>query len=170
MNEIDVCGNIQARLLLLNPQDFDLSNCGVPQVPSNARYVDLFRIYAYSVVLGAAGSGTDILLDEKKVIDCNCDFYLHKITPLGPNAPAPATGYYARFQWPNGRYSSQVLQDVQTINGVCYTKNCNDETMGIRFPAGRDIGIALQNKQDVTQNVTILFEGMSRFYLCARRS
>lgn len=169
MNEVDVCGNIQARVILLNPQDFNLSNCGVPEVPSNARYVDLFTLYAYSNVLGAAGSGTDILLDEKKVITCDCDFYLHKITALGPNAPDPATGYYCRFQWPSGRYSSQVLQDVETMNGVCYTKDSNDKTVGIRFPAGRDIGIALQNKQNVSQNVTILFEGVSRFYLCARR-
>jgi hypothetical protein len=169
MNEVDVCGNLQSKLLLLNPQDFNLSNCGVPQVPSNARFVDLFTIYTYANVLGAAGSGTDILLDEKKTVDCRADFILHKITPLGPDAPTAATGYYLRIQWPNGRYSSQVLQDVETMEGVCYTKNCHDETVGIRIPAGRDIGIALQNKQNAAQNVTLLFEGVSRFYLCARR-
>lgn len=169
LTEIDLCQQIASRPLLLNPQDFDLDNCGIPQVPSNAKFVDLYRVYAYSNVLGAAGSGTDVLLDEKKTIDCQADFYLHKITPLGPNAPLPATGYYCRFQWPNGRYSSQVLQDVQTVNGVCYTKDSEGKTKAIRIPAGRDINIALQNVQNVSQSVTILFEGVSRFYLCSRR-
>jgi hypothetical protein len=170
MNEIDVCGNLKSSFLELSPIDFNLNDCGVPQVPSNARYVDLFTCYTYSVTLGAAGSGTDILLDEKKTVDCRCDFILHKITPLGPNAPEPASGYYLRIQWPNGRYSSQIIQDVETIGGVVYTKDCYDRTQGIRIPAGRDIGIALQNLQNVSQNVTIVFEGCSRFYLCSRRS
>src|SRR5437899_3016849 len=111
--EVDLCKTPQS-VCRIRPQDFDLTACGVPQVPSNARFLDLYRVYPYSVVLGASGSGTDILLDEKKSVDANTDFILHKITPLGANPPTQASGYYVRFQWPTGRYSSQQLQDVQT--------------------------------------------------------
>lgn len=170
VNEFDVCRELTPRPLVISPKDFDLDNCGVPEHPEHARYVDLYTVYAYSNVLAVAGdaAGGDILLDEKKVIDCKADFYLHKITTLGATYPSPTTGYYVRFQWPNGRYSSQVLQDAQTFLGVCYTKNPDGQTVGIRIPAGRFIGIGLQNLTAAIQNVTILFEGVSRFYLCQR--
>ena len=164
--EIDLCKTPQS-VCRIRPQDFDLTRCGVPQVPSNARFVDLYRVYPYSVVLGAADSGTDILLDEKKSVDAVTDFILHKISFIGTSPPTQATGYLVRFQWPTGRYSSQTLQNVQSFLGTCYTLDENGEIQGIRIPAGNNIGIGLQNTSGSAINVTILFEGVSRFYLRA---
>ncbi len=119
------------------------------------------------MVLGAADSGTDILLDEKKSVDSNTDFILDKISFIGEDPPTQASGYYVRFQWPIGRYSSQQLQDVQTFLGTMYTLDQDGLPQGIRIPSGNLIGIGLQNQQNVSVNVTILFEGRSRYYLRA---
>lgn len=159
--ETDICQTPAqvAQLCRIRPQDFDLSKCGVPQLPTgNARYVDLYKCYPYSVVLGAAGSGTDILLDEKRTIDHNADFYLHRVTPIG-------TGYYVRLQWPSGRFFSNVLQAVETLAGVMFTKNPDGTTRYIRIPASQSIGIGLQNFGMAAVNATLLFEGVSRFYI-----
>lgn len=158
--ETDVCKSPAqlAQLCRIRPQDFDLSKCGVPQIPTNARYVDLYKVYPYSVTLGAAGSGTDILLDEKRTIDTNADFYLHRVTPIG-------TGFYVRLQWPNGRYFSNALQAVETLAGVMFTRNSDGSTRTIRIPASQVIGIGLQNFGVAAVNVTLIFEGVSRFYL-----
>lgn len=164
--EIDLCKTPQS-VCRIRPQDFDLTRCGVPQVPSNARFLDLYKVYAYSVVLGAAGSGTDVLLDEKKAVDSNTDFILNKISFIGEHPPTQASGYYVRFQWPSGRYSSQQLQDVQTFLGTCYTLDEEGKPVGIRIPSGNLIGIGLQNQSNAAVNVTILFEGVSRYYLRA---
>lgn len=158
--ETDVCQTPTqvAQLCRIRPQDFDISKCGVPQLPSNARYVDLYKAYPYSVTLGAAGSGTDILLDEKRTIDHNADFYLHRVTPIGGS-------YYVRLQWPTGRYFSNVLQAVETLAGVMFTKNPDGSTRTIRIPASQVIGIGLQNLTNAAVNATLIFEGVSRFYL-----
>ncbi len=159
--ETDVCQTPEqvARLCRIRPQDFEISNCGVPQIPSNARYVDLYKSYPYSIQLGAAGSATAVLLDEKKAVDSNADFYLHRVTPID------ADGYYVRLQWPNGHYFSNVLQAVETLSGVMFTKNPDGSTRTIRIPAGQFIGIGLQNFDVAAVNVTLVFEGVSRFYL-----
>ncbi len=164
--EIDLCQQPQ-NVCLIKPKDFDLLRCGVPEVPQNARHLDLYRVYVYSTVLGAAGAadGSDIKLDEKKSVDALTDFYLHKISFIGTDPPEQASGYYVRFQWPGGRYSSNKLQDVQTFLGSMWTKNERDESVGIRIPGGDMIGIGLQNFAEESVNVTILFEGVSRFYL-----
>ncbi len=162
--ELDLCARPQD-IRAIHPRDLDVSGCGVPQEPENARYVDLYKVYSYANVLGAAGSGTDILLDEKKQVDCNADFLLHKITAIDVNGNY-ATGYFARFQWFNGRYSSQALQDIQTFFGVCYTQDEGRNTQAIRYPAGSYIGIGLQNLGNASINVMLFFEGVSRFYLC----
>lgn len=164
--EVDLCQQPQT-VCRITPQNFDLTRCGTPQVPTNARFLDLYKAYPYSVVLGAAGSGTDILLDEKKAVDSNTDFILHKISFIGTDPPTQASGYYVRFQWPSGRYSSQQLQDVQTFLGTMLTLDPNGNPQGIRIPAGNLIGIGLQNKGNASVNVTIIFEGVSRFYLKA---
>ena len=158
--ETDVCQTPAqvANLCRIRPQDFDLSKCGVPQLPSNARYVDLYKAYSFSVTLGAAGSGTDILLDEKRTIDHNADFYLHRVTPIGAN-------FYVRLQWPSGRYFSNALQAVETFAGVMFTKNQDGSTRYIRIPASQVIGIGLQNFTNAAVNATLIFEGVSRFYL-----
>ncbi len=164
--EIDVCENASIESICrIRPQDFDISGCGVPQVPSNARFIDLYRTFVYSIVLGAADSGTDILLDEKRSVDSNADFLLHKISPIGAHGPDTAVDYYLRFQWPAGRYSSNALQDVQTWKGNMFTRQPDGSTRYIRVPAGRFIGIGLQNKTDEEVNVVIVFEGVNRFYL-----
>jgi hypothetical protein len=156
----DACAQRLHRSFALNPQDFDMTACGVPIPPKNQPYVDLYKAYAYSNVLGVAGSGTDILLDEKKTVDCDSDFFMWKITLL-------TTAYLVRFQWPNGRFSSQVMQDARTFFGTVVTKDCDGSIRPIRIPAGRDIGIGIQNLSGIaTANVTMLFEGVSRFYLC----
>lgn len=149
----------------MRPQDLDVNGCGIPQGPANARYVDLYKVYSYANVLAAAGSDGSILLDEKKQVDCNADFLLHKITAIDVNGDY-ATGYFARFQWFNGRYSSQALQDIQTFFGVCYTQDSDRNTQCIRYPAGSYIGIGLQNQSVAAVNVMLFFEGVSRFYLC----
>ncbi len=164
--EIDLCKTPQS-VCRIRPQDFNLTQCGVPQVPSNARYLDLFKVYPYSVVLGASGSGTDVLLDEKKTVDANTDFLLDQIVPIGTNPPTPASGYYVRFQWPGGRYSSQKLQDVQTFLGTIATLDQDGVPQGIRIPAGNNIGIGLKNTTNAAVNVTILLIGRSRYYLRA---
>jgi len=166
--EIDLCKQPQS-ICRIRPQDFDLTTCGVPQVPSNGRFLDLYKVYPYSVVLGAAGAadGSDVLLDEKKSVDSNTDFILDKISFIGTSPPTQASGYYVRFQWPSGRYSSQALQDVQTFLGTMYTLDADGLPQGIRIPAGNNIGIGLQNQGVAAVNVTILFEGRSRFYLRA---
>ncbi len=164
MNELDICQR-PSLVRAIRPQDLDVDGCGIPQEPLNARYVDLYKVYSYANLLGAAGSGTDVLPDEKKQVDCNADFLLHKITAIDVNGDY-ATGYFARFQWFNGRYSSQALQDIQTFHGVCYTQNSRRGTECIRYPAGSFIGIGLQNFLDEAVNVMLFFEGVSRFYLC----
>jgi hypothetical protein len=160
--DTDICQttNPLQQICRIRPKDFDLSGCGVPltPAPSAARYLDLYKAYVYSVVLGAAGSGTDILFDERKSVDSNADFYLHQITPITGN-------YFGRFQWPSGRFSSQALQDIKTFRGVMMTKNPDGSTRYIRIPAGQFIGIALQNFTNQSVNVTILFEGCKRFYI-----
>lgn len=148
--ETDICQR-PTDICRVRPVDFELSGCGVPQAPQNARYVDLYRVHAYSVVLGALDSGTDILLDEKKTVDANADFILHRISCIGSD-------YFVRFQWPNGRYSSNRLQSVESFLGTI-TPNL------IRVPAGDWIGIALQNFTEEAVNAVILFEGVNRFYL-----
>lgn len=162
--EIDVCKN-PLDACRIKPSDFDLSSCGVPQIPEEARHIDLYRTFIYSKVLGAAGSGTDILFDEKKSVDSDADFYLYKITPIGATGPYTAVDYFLRFQWPNGRYSSNALQDVQTWLGTMLTKNPDGSTRAIRVPAGRSIGISLQNFTDADVNVVLAFEMEKRFYL-----
>ena len=164
--EVDLCKSPQS-VCRIRPQDFDLTKCGVPQVPSNARYLDLLKVYPYSVVLGAAGSGTDVLLDEKKSVDANTDFILYQILPIGTEPPTPASGYLVRFQWPWGRYSSQKLQDVQTFLGTMYTLDQDGVPQGLRIPAGNNIGIGLQNTSNASVNVTLLIIGVSRYYLRA---
>ncbi len=164
--EIDLC-KVPQSVCRIKPQDFDLTTCGVPQVPTNARFLDLYKVYPYSIVLAAAGSVGDILLDEKKSVDANTDFILHKISFIGTSPPTQASGYYVRFQWPSGRYSSQNLQDVQTFLGTMYTLDENGNPIAIRIPAGNNIGIGLQNQGNAAVNVTILFEGVSRYYLRA---
>jgi hypothetical protein len=166
--EVDLCKRPND-LRAVRPQDYDLTGCGVPDIPSSTRYVDLYKVYVYSVLLAAVDDvdGGDILPDEKKQVDCDCDFLLHKITPLSPNG-ALANAYYARFQWANGRFSSNQLQNIQTFNGVCYTQDGNRNTIPMRYPAGSFIGISLQNFFAEAIPVTILFEGVSRFYLCRK--
>ncbi len=151
--ETDVCQTPAqvANLCRIRPQDFDLSKCGVPQLPSNARYVDLYKAYPFSIQLGAAGSGTDILLDEKRTIDHNADFYLHRVTPIG-------SAFYVRLQWPSGRYFSNALQAVETLAGVMFTKNSDGTTRVIRIPASQSIGIGLQNFGVAAVNATLIFE------------
>jgi len=131
--------------------------------------LDLYKVYTYSTVLSAAGAadGLDVQLDEKKSVDSNTDFILDKISFVGTDPPAQADGYYVRFQWPIGRYSSQQLQDVQTFLGTMYTLDEDGLPQGIRIPAGNLIGIGLKNTQLVSVNVTITFEGRARFYLKA---
>jgi hypothetical protein len=156
----DACAQRLHRSFVLNPGDFDMSACGVPIPPKNQPYVDLYTAYAYSNVLTIAGTAGAILLDEKKTVECDSDFFLYKITPL-------TTAYLLRFQWPNGRFSSQTMQDARTFLGTTLTKDCDGKTRPIRIPAGRDIGIGIQNvNTGATANVTIIFEGLSRFYLC----
>lgn len=162
--EIDICENpLQA--CRIKPADFELNGCGVPKIPESARFIDLYRVFQYTVVLGAADSGTDILFDEKKSVDSNADFLLHRITPIGATGPYTAASYFLRFQWPNGRYSSNALQDVETWLGTTLTKNPDGSTRPIRVPAGRSIGIQLQNFTDAAVNVVLEFEGVKRFYL-----
>jgi hypothetical protein len=167
--EVDLC--VRPRdLQAVRPQDFDIIGCGESVPPPNTRSIDLYKVYPYSNVLAAAGAagGGDILLDEKKQVDCNSDFFLHKITALDANG-LPATGYLVRFQWYNGRYSSNALQLVDTFNGVCYTQDQQRETCPIRYPGGQFIGISLQNLNPFASiNVMLFFEGVSRFYLCKR--
>lgn len=158
--ETDICQTPEqlAQLCRIRPQDFELSKCGVPQIPSNARYVDLYKCYPFSITLGAAGSGTDVFLDEKKAVDSNADFYLHRVTPIG-------SGFYTRLQWTNGHYFSNALQAVETLAGVMFTKNSDGSTRTIRIPAGQFIGIGLQNFGVAAVTATLIFEGVSRFYL-----
>lgn len=166
--EVDLC--VRPRdLQAVRPQDFDIIGCGNTVPPPNTRYIDLYKVYTYSNVLAAAGAagGGDILLDEKKQVDCNSDFFLHQIIARDANGD-PATGYLARFQWFNGRYSSNALQDIETFNGVCYTQDQGRNTMPIRYPGGQFIGISLQNLAVASVNVMLFFEGVSRFYLCKR--
>lgn len=167
--EVDLCVRPND-LRAIRPQDFDLVGCGVPEVPVNTRYIDLYKVYAYSVLLKEVGDpdGGDILPDEKKQVDCNADFILHKITPVRVDSSAVPAGYYCRFQWANGRFSSNALQEVRTFNGVCYTQDAQRRTQAIRYPAGSFIGISLQNFLEEDIPVTILFEGVSRFYLCRK--
>ncbi len=158
--ETDVCQTPTqvAQLCRIRPQDFDISKCGVPQLPSNARYVDLIKIYPYAQTLGAAGSGTDIMLDEKRTIDHNADFYLHDVVAIG-------TGFYLRLQWPSGRYFNNALQAVETFAGVMFTKNQDGTTRTVRIPASQSIGIGIQNFGNAAVNVALFFRGVSRFYL-----
>lgn len=165
--EVDLCKTPAqvANLCRIRPQDFDLSKCGVPQIPTaGARYVDLYKAYPFSLQLGAAGSGTDIFLDEKRSIDHNADFYLHRVTAKNPDG-TPASGYYFRLQWPSGRYFNNQLQAIETLGGVMYVKNADGSTRVIRIPATQTIGIGLQNFGMAAVNVTLIFEGVSRFYL-----
>lgn len=163
--QVDICQTpVPRQLCRIRPQDFLLSNCGVPTPPSTARYIELYRVFIYSVLLGAAGSGTDILFDEKKSVDSNADFWLHKITPVTADGSQPVD-YFMRVQWPSGRYTSNVLQDVQTVLGVMYTKDSNGQTQPVRIPAGRSLGIQLQNFTNAAVPVSIAFEGVNRFFI-----
>lgn len=166
--ELDLCVRPQD-LRAVRPMDLDVDGCGIPQEPLNARYVDLYKVYIYANVLAAAGDpdGGDILLDEKKQVDCNADFFLHKITALAADG-TKATNYFARFQWFNGRYSSNTLQDIQTFRGTCYSQDSNRNTCQQRYPAGQSIKISLQNFEAEPVQVMLYFEGVSRFYLCKR--
>lgn len=159
--EIDICKTPAqiAQLCRIRPQDFDINQCGVPQVPSRANYVDLFKAYPYSIQLGASGSGTDILLDEKRSVDANADFYLYRVRPID------AEDYSLRLQWPNGHYSSNALQPVEGFMGVMLTLEPDGSLRPIRIPAGQSIGIGLQNSTGAEVNVTLIFEGISRFYV-----
>lgn len=157
-------------LRAIRPQDYDLVGCGVPEIPVNTRYVDLYKVYVYSVLLKAVNDpdGRDILPDEKKQVDCEADFILHKITPLRVQSAAVPAGYFCRFQWANGRFSSNALQEVRTFNGVCYTQDPDRNIVAMRYPAGSFIGISLQNFVAEDIPVTICFEGVSRYYLCRK--
>lgn len=153
--EIDVCRQ-PSNICRIRPQDFDLSACGVPQTPSNARFLDLYKTFLYSNVLHAADLP---LLDEKKSVDDHSDFFLFNIRPV---IQSNATDYKVRFQWPSGRYSSNQLQDVRTWLGAL-TPN------PIRIPAGRWIGIELDYGQATNdnhdKNVVIALECVRRIYL-----
>lgn len=151
--EIDVCEQ-PTSVCRIRPQDFDLSSCGVPQVPSNAKFIDLHAAFLYTATINAADPP---LLDEKKHVNANADFYLFNIRPV---TQAGSLDYFVRFQWPNGRYSSPVRQDVRTW-GPAITPNI------IRVPAGRWIGIEIDYGTSGAdpKNIVIAFEGVERLYL-----
>lgn len=150
--EIDVCEQPQQSCRIA-PRNFDLSRCGIPQVPSNARYIDLYMAVFYQQVLVDG----QVLLDEKVSFDDNADVYLYNIRPV--ISSDDSGDYFARFQWPNGRYSSNARQDIRTWKGTI-TPNV------IRIPAGQKMGVELEyGVGEDDKNVVIAFEVVKRFYL-----
>ena len=148
--------------------DFNLSQCGVPQLPEGARYVDIIKTLVYNSSLGQAGSGSDILPDERQGTHSDTIFILRAIQITSSTTVNPI---YVRFQWPNGRY----LQNVPVEINVAYPSTGQFRKVlrsGVLIRPGEQIRISLQNfaAASGTVPIVILFEGFLRFYLKGRNS
>lgn len=141
--------------------DFNLSQCGVPQLPDGARYVEIPKTLVYNNQLAVSA----FLPDERQGTQSDTVFILKAIQML----PPPTAAVYVRFQWPNGRFLQNV--PVEVLVGIGFSEYRKALRRGVLIRPGEQIRISLQNFSAVTVvPIVILFEGFLRYYLKDRVS
>ena len=93
----------------LRLEDLDLTKCARPARP-DAPFVDLYKVHLFYQFVPA----TERIFSRLMIRDR--EFHIRGVIGETSNI-----GYKVRFEWPNGRYSSQTMQNVQTafntVNG-----------------------------------------------------
>lgn len=143
---------------IIRPSDFDLSACGLPVPPDDRPYIDLAKslIYSRRVSSGAAG----LLLDEKKQVDQDADFYLAGIQGT------QLSNLYIRFRYATGRYSANIREHSTDAFSLWDQRRAIDPPQ--RFPAGSWIGIEIDYRTGAAVDLVISFDGFKRVYLCEK--
>ena len=148
----------EVNLERLRLADLHLSDCGKPQLPDGARFVDIYKVLVYNNQIAASTT----LPDERQGTHSDTIFFVCSIQAL------PAASNTLRIQWPDGNYLSNAPERINAAMGMGYYRKVLRNHVPI--PPGKQIRMSIVNSQLSTAQVIIIFEGYLRYYLKDRVS
>jgi hypothetical protein len=141
---------------VLSARDFQKKECAPWVAPDGAQFLELPYTLVFPILVPAGATLPAQLLATR----FKYPFELDQVSLHQPQG----SDVYGRFQWPNGRFSSQVPEDLTQFYGLGQYAALQDPP--VQMPPGSVIRILqLQNVGGVDAVLYLHFEGVVRIPL-----
>jgi hypothetical protein len=143
----------------ITSQDFELRGCSKWVAPDGSVYLELPKYFIFSVLVPAGST----LPTQQQPASPSYEFLLDVVSVFQPLTTPAQSDIYGRFQWPNGHFSAQQLEDLTQFYGLGQWGRLQEPP--VSCPPGSIIRMQLQNPGGADSRITIHFEGRLRIPL-----